>query len=78
VILSDDDAAELLAMIADESYVGATSFTPMALPDGSVNSGSFLPGLDSSNDDIEVVASVDRLSGMFIVRYVYRYSCSQS
>jgi hypothetical protein len=73
LILSDDDAAELLALLADENYVGSTSFMPMALHEGSVNSGSYLPGLDTSSEDIEVAASVDRLvSGTFTDVVVYK------
>lgn len=62
--LSGDDAAQLLALIADDSYGGSTSFLPMALPESSVNSSSFLPGLDTSIEDLDAsVIPVDRLSG---------------
>jgi hypothetical protein len=59
----DDDAAELLAMIADQSCNGSSSYLQLALHDSSVNSTSFIQGLDTSIDEFDNVVPLDRPSG---------------
>ena len=59
-LLSDEEAAEQLAIMAYEN--GSHGFMQMSLDDSAINA-SFLHELDISNDEFNGIISVDRSQG---------------